>query len=72
MDRERAETHLRQLAEAELRRATAPGGRGLAHSGRLSLVAQALIAPAHPGCRRGARGGRAGAMAGGAGRRNDG
>jgi hypothetical protein len=44
MDRERAETHLRQLAEAELRHATAPGGRGLAHSGRLSLVAQALIA----------------------------
>ena len=44
MDRGRAEAHLRQLAEAELRRATAPGARGLGHSGRLSLVAQALIA----------------------------
>jgi len=44
MDRERAEAHLRQLAEAELRRATAPGAQGLGHSGRLSLVAQALIA----------------------------
>jgi hypothetical protein len=44
MNRERAETHLRQLAEAELRRATAPGARRLGHSGRLSLVAQALIA----------------------------
>src|SRR5947208_8813939 len=44
MNRERAETHLRQLAEAELRRATAPGARCLGHSGRLSLVAQALIA----------------------------
>ena len=44
MNRERAETHLRLLAEAELRRATAPGAQGLAHSGRLSLVAQALIA----------------------------
>ena len=31
MDRERAETHLRQLAEAELRRATAPGARGAGH-----------------------------------------
>ena len=44
MDRGRAEAHLRQLAEAELRRATAPGAAGLGHSGRLSLVAQALIA----------------------------
>jgi hypothetical protein len=44
MDRGRAEAHLRQLAEAELRRATAPGARRLGHSGRLSLVAQALIA----------------------------
>ncbi len=44
MDRGRAEAHLRQLAEAELRRATAPGARHLGHSGRLSLVAQALIA----------------------------
>ena len=49
MDRGRAEAHLRQLAEAELRRATAPGAvapgaRRLEHSGRLSLVAQALIA----------------------------
>jgi hypothetical protein len=44
MNRERAETHLRQLAEAELRRATAPGARCLGHSGRLSLVAQVLIA----------------------------
>ena len=44
MDRERAETHLRQLAEAELRRATAPGARGRGHAGRLSLIAQALIA----------------------------
>ena len=42
MDRGRAETHLRQLAEAELRRATAPGPLGL--PGRLPLVAQALIA----------------------------
>jgi hypothetical protein len=44
MDRGRAEAHLRQLAEAELRRATAPGARNLGHSGRLALVAQALIA----------------------------
>jgi hypothetical protein len=44
MDRERAETHLRQLAEAELRRATAPGAAGRRHAGRLPLVAQALIA----------------------------
>jgi hypothetical protein len=40
----RAETHLRQLAEAELRRATAPGALGRGHAGRLPLVAQALIA----------------------------
>jgi len=44
MDRGRAETHLRQLAEAELRRATAPGALGRGHAGRLPLVAQALIA----------------------------
>jgi hypothetical protein len=44
MDRERAETHLRQLAEVELRRATAPGDLGLGYAGRLPLVAQALIA----------------------------
>ena len=44
MNRGRAETHLRQLAEAELRRATAPGALGLGHAGRLPLVAQALIA----------------------------
>ena len=44
MDRGRAEAHLRQLAEAELRRATAPGARNLGHSDRLSLVTQALIA----------------------------
>jgi hypothetical protein len=44
MDRGRAEAHLRQLAEAELRHATAPGARRLDHSGRLALVAQALIA----------------------------
>ena len=44
MNRGRAETHLRQLAEAELRRATAPGARGRGHAGRLPLVAQALIA----------------------------
>ncbi len=44
MNRGRAETHLRQLAEAELRRATAPGGRGRGHAGTLPLVAQALIA----------------------------
>ncbi len=44
MDRGRAETHLRQLAEAELRRATAPGGLGRGQAGRLPLVAQALIA----------------------------
>jgi hypothetical protein len=44
MDRGRAEAHLRQLAEAELRRAAAPGARRLGHSGRLAPVAQALIA----------------------------
>lgn len=44
MNGARAETHLRQLAEAELRRATAPGIQGAAHAGRLQLVAQALIA----------------------------
>ena len=44
MDRGRAETHLRQLAEAELRRATTPGALSRGHVGRLPLVAQALIA----------------------------
>jgi len=48
MDRERAETHLRLLAEAELRRATTPpADRRLldeCHSVRLELVAQALHA----------------------------
>jgi hypothetical protein len=48
MNRERAETHLRLLAEAELRRATArPADGGLldeCHSVRLELVAQALHA----------------------------
>ena len=44
MNRERAETHLRQLAEAELRGAGAPGSRGAGHDGSLALVAQALIA----------------------------
>ena len=44
MDRGRAETHLRLLAEAELRRATAPGALVLGHAGRLPLVAQALVA----------------------------
>ena len=44
MDRGRAETHLRQLAEVELRRATAPGPLGRGPAGRLPLVAQALIA----------------------------
>jgi hypothetical protein len=44
MNHGRAETHLRQLAEAELRRAAGPGARGRGHAGRLSLVAQALIA----------------------------
>ena len=48
MSRERAETHLRLLAEAELRRATAwPADGGLldeCHSERLEIVAQALHA----------------------------
>ena len=44
MDRGRAETHLRLLAEAELRSATAPGALGRGPAGRLPLVAQALIA----------------------------
>ena len=48
MNRERAETHLRLLAEAELRRATGwPADGGLleeCHSARLELVAQALHA----------------------------
>jgi hypothetical protein len=48
MNRERAETHLRLLAEAELCRATTwPADGGLldeCHSARLELVAQALHA----------------------------
>jgi hypothetical protein len=47
MDRERAETHLRLLAEAEVRRAMKmPVGSipGRWHSARLALVAQALTA----------------------------
>jgi len=47
MDRERAETHLRLLAEAELRRAMKmPAGSipGRWHPARLALVAQALTA----------------------------
>ena len=47
MDRERAETHLRLLAEAELRRAMEmPAGSlpGRWHSARLALAAQALTA----------------------------
>ena len=44
MNRGHAETHLRQLAEAELRRATAPGALSLGPAGTLPLVAQALIA----------------------------
>ena len=44
MDRGRAETHLLQLAEAELRRATEPGVLARGPTGRLPLVAQALIA----------------------------
>ncbi|HLK79478.1 MAG TPA: hypothetical protein VKU77_38245 [Streptosporangiaceae bacterium] len=47
MDRERAETHLRRLAEAELRRVMAmPAGsiRGRWYSANLVLVAQALTA----------------------------
>ncbi len=45
MNRERAETHLRQLAEAELRRAAAlPAGSipGRWNTARLALVAPAL------------------------------
>jgi hypothetical protein len=44
MNRERAETYLWQLAEAELRRATAPSSQGLGRAGGLPLVAQALVA----------------------------
>jgi len=45
MDRERAETYLRLLAEAELRRATnAPAGRRGWRSTRLGLAARALCA----------------------------
>jgi hypothetical protein len=47
MDRERAETYLRQLAEAELRRARRlPAARipGQRNTARLALVAQALVA----------------------------
>ena len=47
MNRERAETYLRQLAEAELRRArTWPAARipGRRNTARLTLVAQALLA----------------------------
>jgi hypothetical protein len=44
MTGEGGETHLRQLAEAELRRAAAPGALGLGHAGSLPLVVQALIA----------------------------
>ncbi len=44
MNRGRAETYLRQLAEAGLRRATAPGALGRGHADRLPLVAQALVA----------------------------
>ena len=44
MNRESAETHLRQLAEAELRGATTLGRRDSGHVGSLPLVAQALIA----------------------------
>ena len=47
MNRERAETYLRQLAEAELRRArTLPAARipGRQNTARLALVAQALVA----------------------------
>jgi len=47
MDRERAETYLRLLAEAELRRATTMAARGSSgrwHSARLALAAQALSA----------------------------
>ena len=47
MDRERAETYLRLLAEAELRRATTMAARnspGRWRSARLALAAQALSA----------------------------
>jgi len=44
MDREGAETCLRRLAEAELRRARAPGTLAADGTGRLQLVAYALIA----------------------------
>ena len=47
MDRERAETYLRLLAEAELRRAATMAARsssGRWHSARLALAAQALSA----------------------------
>ena len=47
MNRERAETYLRQLAEAELRRArTLPAARipGRRNTARLALAAQALVA----------------------------
>jgi hypothetical protein len=43
MDRERAETYLRQLAETELRRATTPGGRDAHRAGSLHLVAYTLM-----------------------------
>ena len=39
MNRGRAETHLRQLAEAELRCATTPGALGAGRVGSLPLVA---------------------------------
>ena len=44
INRGRAETHLRQLAEAELRRANTPGALDRGHAGSLPLVAQALTA----------------------------
>ena len=47
MDRERAESHLRQLAEAELRRARTWPAAGVPRrrdDARLALVAQALVA----------------------------
>jgi hypothetical protein len=43
MDREQAETYLRQLAETELRRATTPGGRDAHRAGSLQLVAYTLM-----------------------------
>ena len=48
MDRERAETYLRLLAEAELRRARMMASRsssGRGHSARLALAARALSCP---------------------------